>query len=95
MATKQFKYHMSEQTRSQENTGGGSVPKQKPVAEKRIMSTTYSHSLRLTLTLPRASAAALSTVLSTTMLSYDFRVYFQTEIPQPINMKLCVIDYVG
>ena len=45
-----------------------------------------------------ASAAALSTVLRTTTLSYGnmrFSGIRPAETPQPIKMKLCTIDYVG
>jgi hypothetical protein len=48
--------------------------------------------------LSRASAAALSTVLRTTTLSYanmPFSGACPAETPQPINMKFCTIDYVG
>jgi hypothetical protein len=46
----------------------------------------------------RASAAALSTVLRTTMLSYGNMRFSGTcpaETPQQIKMKFCKIDYVG
>ena len=46
----------------------------------------------------RASAAALSTVLRPTTLSYGnmrFSAIRPAEIPQPIKMKFCMIDYVG
>ena len=46
----------------------------------------------------RASAAALSTVLRTTTLSYGNMRFSGTcpaETPQPIKMKFCTIDYVG
>ena len=46
----------------------------------------------------RASAAALSTVLRTTTLSYGnmrFSAIRPAETPQPIKMKFCTIDYVG
>ena len=46
----------------------------------------------------RASAAALSTVLRTTTLSYGnmrFSGIRPAETPQPIKMKFCTIDYVG
>ena len=46
----------------------------------------------------RASAAALSTVLRTTTLSYGnmrFSGIRPAETPQPIKMKFCKIDYVG
>ena len=45
-----------------------------------------------------ASAAALSTVLRTITLSYGNTRFSGTrpaEIPQPIKMKFCTIDYVG
>ena len=48
--------------------------------------------------LSRASAAALSTVLRTTTLSYGnmrFSAIRPAETPQPIKMKFCTIDYVG
>jgi hypothetical protein len=48
--------------------------------------------------LSRASAAALSTVLRTTTLSYGnmrFSGTCQAETPQPIKMKFCTIDEVG
>ena len=48
--------------------------------------------------LSRASAAALSTVLRTTTLSYGnmrFSGIRPAETPQPIKMKFCKIDYVG
>ena len=48
--------------------------------------------------LSRASAAALSTVLRTTTLSYGnmrFSGIRPAETPQPIKMKFCTIDYVG
>ena len=48
--------------------------------------------------LSRASAAALSTVLRTTTLSCGnmrFSGIRPAEIPQPIKMKFCTIDYVG
>jgi hypothetical protein len=46
----------------------------------------------------RASAAALSTVLRTTTLSYGnirFSGTCPAETPQPIKMKIFTIDYVG
>ena len=46
----------------------------------------------------RASAAALSTVLRTTTLSYGNMRFSGTcpaETPQPIKMKFCTIHYVG
>jgi hypothetical protein len=46
----------------------------------------------------RASAAALSTVLRTNTLSYAnmrFSATCPAETPQPIQMKFCMIDYVG
>ena len=48
--------------------------------------------------LSHASAAALSTVLRTTTLSYRNMRFSGTcpaETPQPIKMKFCTIDYVG
>jgi hypothetical protein len=48
--------------------------------------------------LSRASAAALSTVLRTTTLSYGNMPFSGTcpaETPQPIMIKFCTIDYVG
>ena len=48
--------------------------------------------------LSRASAAALSTVLRTTTLSYGnmrFSGIHPAETPEPIKMKFCKIDYVG
>jgi hypothetical protein len=46
------------------------------------------------------TAAALSTVLNTTMLSYicgnvRYSGACQTETPEPINMKFCTIDFVN
>jgi hypothetical protein len=44
----------------------------------------------------RASAAALSTLLRTTTLSYGNTQFSGTcpaETPKPIKMKFCVIDY--
>jgi hypothetical protein len=46
----------------------------------------------------RASAAALSTMLRTTTLSYGnmrFSGTCPTETSQPIKMKVCTTDYVG
>ena len=46
----------------------------------------------------RVSAAALSTVLRTTTLSYGnmrFSGIRPAETPKPIKMKFCTIDYVG
>jgi hypothetical protein len=57
-----------------------------------------SRPFHLIVSLSRASAAVLSTVLMTTTLSNGnmrFSGTCQTEIPKPINMKFCTIDYVG
>jgi hypothetical protein len=64
----------------------------------RTISSFFSETWKSTPILSRASAAALSTVLRTTSLSYGkirFSGICPAETPQLIAMKLCTNDYVG